>query len=58
LIALFLKHFSKFKDELDFAYSLCFSIDGQHLFAGFKNCVRIFNFEKPGRQINEIKTYR
>lgn len=46
------------KDELDSAYSLCFSIDGQHLFAGYKNCVRIFNFEKPGRQVNEIKTYQ
>ncbi|CAK5090536.1 unnamed protein product [Meloidogyne enterolobii] len=45
------------KDELESAHSLCFSVDGQHLFAGFKNCVRIFNFEKPGRQINEIKTY-
>uniref|UniRef100_A0A914IHC1 WD repeat-containing protein 79 n=1 Tax=Globodera rostochiensis TaxID=31243 RepID=A0A914IHC1_GLORO len=44
-------------DELENAYSLCFSLDGKRLFGGYCNRLRIFECERGGRQTEEIKTF-
>uniref|UniRef100_A0AC35UGR4 WD_REPEATS_REGION domain-containing protein n=1 Tax=Rhabditophanes sp. KR3021 TaxID=114890 RepID=A0AC35UGR4_9BILA len=44
-------------DELEHAYSLAFSNDGDTLYAGYKNCVRLFDVEKSSKQVYEFKTY-
>ncbi|KAI1730313.1 RINT-1 / TIP-1 family domain-containing protein [Ditylenchus destructor] len=44
-------------DELTSAYSISFSLDGQTLYAGYYKKIKIFDLERPGRQIKEIKTF-
>lgn len=46
-----------FQDELDSAYSLAFAIDGDRLYAGGHTTIRIFDVDRPGRQVKEIKTF-
>lgn len=38
------------KDELDTAYSLCFTPDGCHLLAGYAHSIMQFDVSRPGRQ--------
>ncbi|VDD85714.1 unnamed protein product [Enterobius vermicularis] len=45
------------KDELDSAYSLCFSHDGQQLYAGYNCSIRKFDINRGGRQQQDIKTW-
>ncbi|KAL3072630.1 hypothetical protein niasHS_017604 [Heterodera schachtii] len=44
-------------DELEHAYSLSFSLDGQCIFGGYRNRLRIFECERSGKQSREIKTF-
>ncbi|KAI1718891.1 RINT-1 / TIP-1 family domain-containing protein [Ditylenchus destructor] len=44
-------------DELTSAYSISFSLDGQTLYGGYYKKLKIFDMERPGRQIKEIKTF-
>jgi hypothetical protein len=37
-------------DEVEAAHSLAFSPSGEKLYCGFKNAIRIFNTNIPGRQ--------
>jgi hypothetical protein len=37
-------------DEVEAAYSLAFSPCGEKLYCGFKNAIRIFNTDLPGRK--------
>lgn len=40
-------------DEVCHAFSLCFSIDGSRILAGFPQAIRIFDVQRPGRQVEE-----
>ncbi|EFO17798.1 hypothetical protein LOAG_10699 [Loa loa] len=44
-------------DELDNAYSLCFTSDGSCLYAGYKSCIRKFDMDRPGHQVSELTTW-
>ncbi|VDM98936.1 unnamed protein product [Thelazia callipaeda] len=48
----------KLQDELDSAYSLCFTPDGHCLYAGYKNVIRKFDVNRPGCQISELVTWK
>ncbi len=39
------------------AYALCFSIDGHQLYAGYRQMIRIFDVERPGRVSRDIYTF-
>uniref|UniRef100_A0AC34Q9S8 Uncharacterized protein n=1 Tax=Panagrolaimus sp. JU765 TaxID=591449 RepID=A0AC34Q9S8_9BILA len=43
-------------DEIDAAYSLAFSNNGETLFAGFKNLIYVFNLQSASEQSSVIKT--
>nr|CAG4650181.1 EOG090X06W9 [Sida crystallina] len=43
-------------DEVEAAYSLCISPDGEKLLTGFNKCVRIFHINRPGRECSTIST--
>ena len=43
-------------DEVEAAYSICFSPDGTKLLSGFNSCVRIFDASRPGRDCDTIST--
>lgn len=45
------------KDELESAYSLSFSLTGSQVFAGYRSRIRLFDFERGGRHIQEIRTF-
>lgn len=47
----------KLQDELDNAYSLCFTSDGSYLYAGYKNSIRKFDVNRPGHQVSELITW-
>jgi len=40
-------------DEVCHAFSLCFSSDGSKIVAGFPQCLRIFDVQRPGRQAED-----
>ncbi|XP_015784027.1 telomerase Cajal body protein 1-like [Tetranychus urticae] len=44
-------------DEIVSAYSVCFSPDGEKIYAGFKKGIRVFNTRNPGRDCEERLTY-
>jgi len=44
-------------DELSSAMSLCFSLDGQSLYAGYYKMIRVFDLERPGKQVKDISTF-
>jgi WD40 repeat protein len=44
-------------DELSSAHSLAFDVTGQHLYAGLKNELRIFDVSVPGRKCVTRKTW-
>ncbi|VDL75089.1 unnamed protein product [Nippostrongylus brasiliensis] len=44
-------------DELTAAYSVAFSNDGSHLYGGYDTCIRIWDTDRPGRQLSTIKTW-
>ncbi|VDN26952.1 unnamed protein product [Gongylonema pulchrum] len=44
-------------DELDSAYSLCFTFDGCCLYSGYRNVVRKFDMNLPGRHVFEMATW-
>ncbi|VDK75073.1 unnamed protein product [Litomosoides sigmodontis] len=44
-------------DELDNAYSLCFTSDGSCLYAGYKNSIKKFDMNHPGHQVSELTTW-
>uniref|UniRef100_A0A914CDB2 WD repeat-containing protein 79 n=1 Tax=Acrobeloides nanus TaxID=290746 RepID=A0A914CDB2_9BILA len=46
------------EDELSYAHSLSFSLDGKKLYAGYYKAIRIFDMERPGRQVNSIVTFQ
>lgn len=43
-------------DECEPALSVCFSTDGDHIFAGFKKSIKTFLTARPGRDFETIKT--
>uniref|UniRef100_A0A915HNQ1 WD repeat-containing protein 79 n=1 Tax=Romanomermis culicivorax TaxID=13658 RepID=A0A915HNQ1_ROMCU len=43
-------------DEKVAAHSVSFSLDGCKVYAGFKKCIRIFDFFRPGKQIETRST--
>ncbi|MEW5303339.1 MAG: hypothetical protein WDW36_006041 [Sanguina aurantia] len=45
-------------DEVAPAYSLCFSRDGQKLFAGYPRGIYVFDVNRPGRQYRKIETHK
>ena len=44
-------------DEIDFAISLAFEEKGERIYGGYKNNVKIFDLNVPGREISTIKTF-
>lgn len=45
-------------DEVTAATSLAFSLDGARLFGGFKNTIRAWDTSRPGRDYQEMVTFR
>lgn len=41
-------------DELESAYSLCFSSDGQQIIGGYKKSIKVFTTSVPGREYDTI----
>ena len=46
-----------FQDELVSPHSITFSLDGSQLYAGFKNCLRIYDTCRPGRTFQTVQVY-
>ncbi len=44
-------------DEMEAAYSICFSPDGSKIFAGGRNSLYIFDLNRPGRDSETLVTY-
>lgn len=44
-------------DEVTSAYSAAFNEDGSKIFGGFKNLVRVFDIQRPGRECQELPTF-
>eukprot|EP00401_Gymnodinium_catenatum_P029313 CAMPEP_0117550302 /NCGR_PEP_ID=MMETSP0784-20121206/48611_1 /TAXON_ID=39447 /ORGANISM="" /LENGTH=443 /DNA_ID=CAMNT_0005347317 /DNA_START=170 /DNA_END=1498 /DNA_ORIENTATION=+ len=40
-------------DEVCHAFSLCFSSDGRRIVAGFEQYLRVFDVQRPGRQVED-----
>ena len=52
-----LHHFPNFQDELSAAQTMCFSLDGSRLYAGYKRMIRVWDVRRPGPQIIDIPTW-
>ncbi|PAV84872.1 hypothetical protein WR25_06469 [Diploscapter pachys] len=44
-------------DELSAAQTMCFSLDGSRVYAGYKRMIRVWDVRRPGPQIIDIPTW-
>ena len=46
------------QDELDAAYCLTLTEDGTKIYAGYKQMIRVFDIDHPGKNCRSRSTYR